>query len=198
MGGETSSRPMTPPQAGGLSPRGRGNRSGSGATATAQRSIPAWAGKPLSRKKVRFMDGVYPRVGGETMNKVNYVAGREGLSPRGRGNRPGLHQSRSSRRSIPAWAGKPSGGWSRPHQPRVYPRVGGETVVLPLLVRVFGGLSPRGRGNPCSTATSPARRGSIPAWAGKPATPPRAPTATGVYPRVGGETREAMRRSTVR
>ena len=53
----------------------------------------------------------------------------------------------STKRSIPAWAGKPP-NWSRSSEyEMVYPRVGGETPVK--LYRQYRemGLSPRGRGN---------------------------------------------------
>ena len=119
--------------------------------------------------------------------------------------------------SIPAWAGKPAafgegpqpnevyprvGGETGtlstskalPTRRRVYPRVGGETVSLDARynIRLTGGLSPRGRGNPERPLPLHCRygAGSIPAWAGKPSAV--SPSATGrrsrVYPRVGGET----------
>ena len=131
-------------------------------------SIPAWAGKP---------QGVVPR-------------GRRFVvyPPRGRGNLLGVTISRAHIGSIPAWAGKP--GRDRPGylRPTVYPRVGGETHVPDLPLTVVAGLSPRGRGNPGSPASSSAPGGSIPAWAGKPACCAPTKCRTTVYPRVGGET----------
>ena len=51
------------------------------------------------------------------------------------------------------------------------------------------GLSPRGRGNRRERYLVRASSGSIPAWAGEPGWERRPPTATRVYPRVGGGTR---------
>ena len=50
----------------GLSPRGRGNLLSLGRGASLNRSIPAWAGEPLSRKGRLETYSVYPRVGGGT------------------------------------------------------------------------------------------------------------------------------------
>ena len=101
--------------------------------------FPAWAGKPRRLGHPgRQINEVYPRVGGETDGR--YAIGTIA----------------SKIRSIPAWAGKPTGGLRRLH------------------ARGLAGLSPRGRGNlPLMVSRQiPARTGSIPAWAGKPAAPP--------------------------
>ena len=89
VGGETSGgrRRRTPSR--GLSPRGRGNPRPIGPFLTGQRSIPAWAGKPSMARPGRYIRGVYPRVGGETMNASVACKARAGLSPRGRGNQRG-------------------------------------------------------------------------------------------------------------
>ncbi len=59
-------------------------------------------------------------------------------------------------------------------------------MIESILLGCLGGLSPRGRGKPCTR--SPIRYGtrSIPAWAGE--TPARSPSlgSRQVYPRVGG------------
>ena len=71
-------------------------------------------------------------------------------------------------RSIPAHAGKRPMPSNWPVQPRVYPRVCGETMRRELVLQYKWGLSPRVRGNlflPFSYVTS---TGSIPACAGKP------------------------------
>ena len=107
VGGETGdhrrqARPRT-----GLSPRGRGNPAAGTFHAHGAGSIPAWAGKPTSRSPSRRRLRVYPRVGGETQPELPPRCGRQGLSPRGRGNRLPPLQIGSPPRSIPAWAGKP-------------------------------------------------------------------------------------------
>ena len=113
----------------------------------------------------------------------------EGLSPRGRGNRDGAHRRGSLRGSIPAWAGKPRGSSRATPARSVYPRVGGETPSRPDVDDSIAGLSPRGRGNHQQDAVRRLRRGSIPAWAGKPGPRGSAAGRGMVYPRVGGETR---------
>ena len=71
----------------GLSPRGRGNLNNNTTIYDRKRSIPAWAGKPASRKSIGRGSSVYPRVGGETIDVDPERTYQTGLSPRGRGNR---------------------------------------------------------------------------------------------------------------
>ena len=71
----------------GLSPRGRGNPLILGEPVHRMRSIPAWAGQPITISSSICLPLVYPRVGGAT---------RSSQTPR-----------RGSPRSIPAWAGQP-------------------------------------------------------------------------------------------
>ena len=175
-------------QEGGLSPRGRGNLTPSRARARWCGSIPAWAGKPTSNRSTFAVTAVYPRVGGETFFTLVFFTTKSGLSPRGRGNRLLQPAGPARGRSIPAWAGKPYGCHRMHHQLRVYPRVGGETENIEVTHAAIDGLSPRGRGNRRQRRHCRQTRGSIPAWAGKPATPMPAPRQLGVYPRVGGET----------
>ena len=91
--------------------------------------------------------------------------------------------------SIPAWAGKPLARHRTVGSIGVYPRVGGETVVLLAFCSPWLGLSPRGRGNLRVGPSVTPRNGSIPAWAGKPRSAATRWTDPRVYPRVGGETR---------
>ena len=112
----------------GLSPRGRGNRS-------ARWPIPASPSTPIGGY------GVYPRVGGETLDTHPAVSGR------GRGNLFIVAAHRPVVGSIPAWAGKPVSSCAT-YPPRVYPRVGGETTRMETCLQRLLGLSPRGRGNP--------------------------------------------------
>ena len=90
--------------------------------------------------------------------------------------------------SIPAWAGKPGDRGCGSRTREVYPRVGGETDLLPLVLAYTMGLSPRGRGNLCEIGVHNLARGSIPAWAGKPMASTSTTRTIWVYPRVGGET----------
>ena len=93
--------------------------------------------------------------------------------------------------SIPAWAGKP---WSsrRGQRPRrVHPRVGGETAGGVTPETMVKGPSPRGRGNLVGHPGGRCKRGSIPAWAGKPRIGHWYHIREQVHPRVGGETQRA-------
>ena len=154
----------------GLSPRGRGNRWPLVGAAVRWRSIPAWAGKPRPRRSSCRPTGVYPRVGGETFDRIGKRFAGLGLSPRGRGNQYALHPRCGAIRSIPAWAGKPTLHSRFLHFPQVYPRVGGETTCGVRAQAVMRGLSPRGRGNLVWGWEHGRKPGSIPAWAGKPST----------------------------
>ena len=172
------------------------------------KSIPAWAGKPVlaaslhppvsvhprvggeTAAGIRQGPGftVHPRVGGETSARKRSIRWRSGPSPRGRGNHIERCDRNFDSRSIPAWAGKPS----LPGPPsgclRVHPRVGGETMRADHTATNLQGPSPRGRGN---LGDDPVRRvgtGSIPAWAGKPSTYRVNGSKDTVHPRVGGET----------
>ena len=191
MGGGTSHHTTHGSSELGLSPRGRGNLVRSIIPTAKYRSIPAWAGEPLSVSlRPPLPKPVYPRVGGGTSGAVCDGLSVWGLSPRGRGNLFGIISGRHVIRSIPAWAGEPVANVPSMAAVEVYPRVGGGTVGIHILGLAGGqrsipawagepwtakrggslfllhGLSPRGRGN---------RRiyvrcddGSIPAWAGEP------------------------------
>ena len=71
---------------------------------------------------------------------------------------------------------------------KVYPRVCGGTIPAHCSIRRGGGLSPRMRGNRIRRKPELRRYGSIPAYAGEPATPDLPPDALLVYPRVCGGT----------
>ena len=188
VGGETARNRHLGEGPAGLSPRGRGNPPCPRPGERRQGSIPAWAGKPHAERLVLHFAEVYPRVGGETVHLAAELVVYQGLSPRGRGNHRAHSDAVHARRSIPAWAGKPTIVPARHFWMTVYPRVGGETEWCGDDLLETVGLSPRGRGNP---RTSPSRwtaRGSIPAWAGKPWRLARIRPTCEVYPRVGGET----------
>ena len=71
---------------GGLSPRLRGNPSGTFATSAATGSIPAPAGEPSACRAVSISSRVYPRACGGTSPVSTSSRARAGLSPRLRGN----------------------------------------------------------------------------------------------------------------
>ena len=168
MGGATAWGRWSWPSAGGLSPRGRGDRSLPAAPVQDLRSIPAWAGQPLIVQRCAAADRVYPRVGGAT--RIIGLTGWSiiGLSPRGRGNQNLTALEVLLERSIPAWAGQPRRRW------------GSKSPT--------SGLSPRGRGNRSPSVLHGHQVGSIPAWAGQPFLSLPAEHRPTVYPRVGGAT----------
>ena len=188
MGGETLGLRTAFDVVEGPSPRGRGNRLYGVRRVRRERSIPAWAGKPTVIAGQLMRDQVHPRVGGETRvgNKIDNR--KKGPSPRGRGNQARRHPRGALAGSIPAWAGKPDRADVVSDCHGVHPRVGGETLPDWTSIWMSSGPSPRGRGNHGPRPLVLSSVGSIPAWAGKPATGCRRPQRLRVHPRVGGET----------
>ena len=106
MGGATHQPSFLSRSGGGLSPRGRGNRTQQASSFSLVRSIPAWAGQPIKpvvrviasgsipawagqpkpRTQLLMIGRVYPRVGGATANLAAVSIDAYGLSPPGRGN----------------------------------------------------------------------------------------------------------------
>ncbi len=109
-------------------------------------------------------------MGGGTTRTGQRAQYFRGPSPRGRGNPVARHDISRRKGTIPAWAGEPTGVSS----PRVastdHPRVGGGTLVRRSKTHFQVGPSPRGRGNRCNGPCAREKGGTIPAWAGEPAT----------------------------
>ena len=168
VGGGTRSPTTAAPPRKGLSPRGRGNPADDDHAAPLRGSIPAWAGEPRNHRRRKGRRKVYPRVGGGTYCGRPTKEVMCGLSPRGRGNRVDGDGTRAEGGSIPAWAGEPVACRRCSPACRVYPRVGGGTVITDGDKPAGNGLSPRGRGNPNSWLIPARSRRSIPAWAGEP------------------------------
>ena len=167
----------------------RGNQNGDDSHWGHPRSIPAYAGEPLSVAHAAKCLPVYPRVCGGTGAGRPERATLTGLSPRMRGN---LSQSRNSYAalgSIPAYAGEPDVSSSDIGGRTVYPRVCGGTAVPYPAPRLSWGLSPRMRGNQQSISAVWTHHRSIPAYAGEPDTAVIAERRQQVYPRVCGGTR---------
>ena len=158
----------------GLSPRMRGNPSSTWSSSTLRRrgSIPAHAGEPavppMRRRSCGCLPWVYPRACGGTLAAL--LRSPTGVYPRACGGTEPFRTLSTYRGSIPAHAGEPLDGRSRPGTPstglsprmrgnpvdgirpvrgfRVYPRACGGTYEQAGPTR-FGdkGLSPRMRGN---------------------------------------------------
>ena len=156
--GETRRRPPHPPSLRGLSPPVRGNPRRNKVEYVNFRSIPARAGKPVSRRAAMPPRAVYPRPCGETMLSQHARLDGLGLSPPVRGNPASRTGPIPRRRSIPARAGKPEHAINLPILNRVYPRPCGETAVFVATLYLSSGLSPPVRGKPrltrCSLASS--------------------------------------------
>ena len=172
----------------GLSPRVRGNRSGTIGLAAKQRSIPACAGEPLPELDFSKMVKVYPRVCGGTRRRSSRRCAKWGLSPRVRGNPLHVGAVIHAVGSIPACAGEPQHNKAVAHWYKVYPRVCGGTAGVKDGLTGDGGLSPRVRGNLLARALGAFRQGSIPACAGEPGGLRDKDTDAVVYPRVCGGT----------
>ena len=173
----------------GLSPRVRGNPPGRAAIRAHGGSIPACAGEPRRRTRPAGRHRVYPRVCGGTKNGIIQWAGREGLSPRVRGNPGAALPAHVPPGSIPACAGEPRGARHPPRGAWVYPRVCGGTLRARRFGAALMGLSPRVRGNLTTPNRPRPAPGSIPACAGEPANLGPRFVHVQVYPRVCGGTR---------
>ena len=186
--GGTLHQPVRVPYPCGLSPRMRGNPASGHPDRSAGRSIPAYAGEPLIQLPVAADKGVYPRVCGGTFTWKQNALIRWGLSPRMRGNLGGRLLRFGGAGSIPAYAGEPGLGDAMLGYLEVYPRVCGGTHGRKSQHTRQRGLSPRMRGNPSGAARTIAASGSIPAYAGEPASIRRRMRCQTVYPRVCGGT----------
>ena len=131
---------------------------------------------------------VYPRVCGGTAPPHGLCYDPPCLSPRMRGNRRQRRGHCPNGGSIPAYAGEPLAQDVAEAQREVYPRVCGGTISAFRCIAVISGLSPRMRGNPQQSPQVKARIGSIPAYAGEPASSMRSTARPAVYPRVCGGT----------
>ena len=192
--GEALGRPPLRGSGAGPSPRVRGSRRPGAERAGRPGSIPACAGKPAPWSCRRDGRRVHPRVCGEAPRTCPRRRPGWGPSPRVRGSLPPELRGGLVRGSIPACAGKPHPRRSTPCASRVHPRVCGEAPAGLGDTYQAMGPSPRVRGSPRDRDRCSARRGSIPACAGKPRTRRPGRTATRVHPRVCGEAPRPARR----
>ena len=173
----------------GLSPPMRGNLLFAFSSGVSWGSIPAHAGKPLSKRFSEVTPRVYPRPCGETTLGWKCGIQWRGLSPPMRGNPARVSSPNDLCGSIPAHAGKPRSRCTTPRVSGVYPRPCGETIDKIHADVIDRGLFPPMRGNLSIRATDQLHGGSIPAHAGKPQWLHALRCPTRVYPRPCGETR---------
>ena len=124
---------------------------------------------------------------GESQRARDQRNRKRGLSPRVRGIRSVRVRFPHKAGSIPACTGNPSKGVEDVILEAVYPRVYGESSVVPSPQSPRTGLSPRVRGIRRQLRVFVGRRGSIPACTGNPAASAAAKAVAKVYPRVYGE-----------
>ena len=175
----------------GLSPRSRGSLRCDQEGDRHDGSIPALAGKPDAPCLVCPRSRVYPRARGEARGAGGAARYRGGLSPRSRGSPDWCLSPWSSRRSIPALAGKPL---PKPRTSRptwVYPRARGEAPTRGRGSGSTTGLSPRSRGSRLCRSCPGCPLRSIPALAGKPTVADQQASQAKVYPRARGEAPKA-------
>ena len=170
----------------GLSPRVRGSPDVYRHVHRTRRSIPACAGEPEPRCRVKVEIEVYPRVCGGASPFALARTARKGLSPRVRGSRFHVRIESTPSRSIPACAGEPVSYMSGADAMKVYPRVCGGASRLSSCPRTVFGLSPRVRGSRRQNQKGIHLVRSIPACAGEPSPCPSSSAPTWVYPRVCG------------
>ena len=170
----------------GLSPHGRGKRTGQPAMGCGIRSIPARAGETVAWEGYPVYNPVYPRTGGGNSGKGGGGIVPEGLSPHGRG-KPGVRLDEVHRlRSIPARAGETPHADRADQEQAVYPRTGGGNSGGLSGGTTTRGLSPHGRGKRPRNSPLPPPYRSIPARAGETVATPAYPAPDRVYPRTGG------------
>ena len=155
----------------GLSPRVRGIPGPRRERNLVSGSIPACTGNPGRPAATFHVDGVYPRVYGESLQEPVLCQVVSGLSPRVRGILRTGQPPGPDQRSIPACTGNPHGEPSGAWRGGVYPRVYGESDDEGNDVFNTMGLSPRVRGIRWQHGDWRDGDGSIPACTGNPTTP---------------------------
>ena len=110
------------------------------------RLIPAHAGKTRFATRQTGSGRAHPRSRGENVGDANLILGKQGSSPLTRGKRPKRSKKATTRRIIPAHAGKTclhqvGGGSARDH-----PRSRGENTASPRRASRSQGSSPLTRG----------------------------------------------------
>ena len=126
-------------------------------------------------------------MGGEKQVPETHVSRTRGSPPRGRGKDFLFLDRLFAQRITPAWAGKSCWCFCRSAGRRDHPRVGGEKLFDDGPGQGAQGSPPRGRGKVSSSKAASGVGRITPAWAGKSAALPSAPSGPRDHPRVGGE-----------
>ena len=149
--------------------------------------IPALAGKTAWNRVDRRQARAHPRAGGENVGGAVLRHIGVGSSPRWRGKLQNLVILQVREGLIPALAGKTEGRAGRRVRLRAHPRAGGENTNPWTGEQARAGSSPRWRGKHQRFDEHAARRGLIPALAGKTPYDLRRQYHRAAHPRAGGE-----------
>ena len=182
-------------QAGGLSPRTRGNPKELLPAIITLGPIPANAGEPNPPAIRSCWIWAYPRERGGTCPCAGAHLHHAGLSPRTRGNRPPNPIVRRMTGPIPANAGEPVRYMTPLPKMWAYPRERGGTDLRRCSTCFCAGLSPRTRGNPVGSVASRHGSGPIPANAGEPVSSASRQIRIWAYPRERGGTGLSARKA---
>ena len=174
--------------AAGPSPRRRGNPPGGPRSALVRGTIPAQAGQPVAIARLAGAVEDHPRAGGATRGWRLLSTGREGPSPRRRGNHRPRGASDHGTGTIPAQAGQPPDHRPVRRRRRDHPRAGGATNRTTRPAARVRGPSPRRRGNLAQLGVAHVHRRTIPAQAGQPGSATIAARRRWDHPRAGGAT----------
>ena len=178
---------------GGSSPLTRGKRRDQLGDCRVVGLIPAHAGKTSAREWPRCASAAHPRSRGENEVDVGDCEGGCGSSPLTRGKRDGGRGGERRGGLIPAHAGKTSPAGQTRDRGRAHPRSRGENTKGAGNALLGAGSSPLTRGKPGQWVRRVARRGLIPAHAGKTECKHGEPVSDRAHPRSRGENRVLLR-----
>ena len=176
----------------GSSPLTRGKHSSLLATPTANRLIPAHAGKTKALEVSLRRCGAHPRSRGENELLSLGHDPVAGSSPLTRGKRRYVRLPPDALRLIPAHAGKTKISCSITWTRRAHPRSRGENLSTTVIPGVANGSSPLTRGKPFLLVAGLGGGGLIPAHAGKTSSSRTGSVRCGAHPRSRGENLEGL------
>ena len=185
--GENISSTLSTSPPGGSSPLTRGKLDRAGPVGVGLGLIPAHAGKTRSDHGRRNRSRAHPRSRGENLMILALSARKPGSSPLTRGKRSARAGLRSSRRLIPAHAGKTPRSGCRCPPRRAHPRSRGENVFASGSAKNVPGSSPLTRGKLRPRAGGQDVCRLIPAHAGKTWWGRSFPACSRAHPRSRGE-----------
>ena len=174
MGGEKHSINTPLSIAAGSPPHGRGKGSQRKLPRRSPGITPAWAGKSRTGFYGITSNEDHPRMGGEKGFRTIIPFTTGGSPPHGRGKVSSVSMCTRSPGITPAWAGKRVPILWVIQLQWDHPRVGGEKSFTNIVIHLFPGSPPRGRGKVILLLSTRKASRITPAWAGKSGLPARA------------------------